>query len=332
MRVNGYRAGRCQLLVCSSIAVSCTDAALLCGSIEGACTDTEGPNVQDMTGGLSPTSSTQGLLAVRSTVSAADAIEALEKALEKAGVAVALDLDHQASARSVDLALPPSRVFVFGNPALGTPLMQENALAGLDLPLKMLVSEDPAGAVIVTYDSPDYLHQRHALDTVDSQLEQAASALANFASAAAGRKVAAVPGDATGIEEREGVIVVESTRDPIATLAALTQAIDDNPALSVVAQIDHQASAARVGLTLGFATVVIFGSPNVGTPLMQGSASVGLDLPLRILVTEREGLVVVAYNSPLFMAERHGGLEGQEQRLQAMSAALGALSATAAGP
>lgn len=85
-------------------------------------------------------------------------------------------------------------------------------------------------------------------------------------------------------------------------------------------------------LTLGFATVVIFGSPTVGTPLMQDSPSVGLDLPLKILVAEREGSVLVAYNSPLLMAERHGGLDGQTQRLEMMTTALGALSAAAAGP
>lgn len=307
-------------------------AVLLLGCLGVGCSDSESTvGERDATAQLRPTASTQGLLQVESERSAVDAAAALRQALDDAGLAVPLDLDHQANALAAGLELPASRVVAFGNPALGTPLMQENVLAALDLPLRMLVSARGDGSATITYDGPSYLRQRHALGGVDSQLEQAEGALARFAGAAAARMIEPAAGDASGIDAAEGVVIVESTRGAEATLAALLGAIEGNPALSVVTQVDHQAAAVSAGLGLGFATVVMFGSAAVGTPLMQDSPSIGLDLPLKILVAERDGSVVLAYGAPAFLAERHGDLEGQAQRLQMMATALDALSAAAAG-
>lgn len=312
-------------------------ALVLLGCLGAGCNDSsdaedsnDAEGERAATARLTPTTTAQGLLEVESERSAADAAVALRQALGDAELAVPLDLDHQANAMAAGLTLPASRVVAFGNPALGTPLMQENVLAALDLPLRMLVSARGDGATL-TYDGPDYLRRRHALGGVGSQLEQAEGALARFAGAAAGRMIEAAAGDAGAIDAAEGVVLVESTRGAGATLDALLEAIEGNPALSVVAQVDHQAAAAGVGLSLGFATVVMFGSAAVGTPLMQDSPSVGLDLPLKVLVAERDGAVVLAYSSPAFLAQRHGNLDGQAQRLQMMAGALDALTAAASG-
>lgn len=74
------------------------------------------------------------------------------------------------------MELPPARVVFFGNPDLGTPLMQSSPRAGLDLPQRMLVWED-SGDVKVTYNDPEYIAARHGIDDRDEILETIADAL-----------------------------------------------------------------------------------------------------------------------------------------------------------
>lgn len=276
-----------------------------------------------------PTHLARGLLEVASSLSAQKSTVALRTALKDQGLGVPLDLDHQAGAANADMTMPPSNVFVFGNPALGTPLMQENILAALDLPLKMLVSQDSSGSVQITYEAPDHLRERFGLIGVDAQLERAAGALAKLASAASGRLVEATEGHAEEIRVYEGLQLVDSSLSASDALAALVEAIEGNPMLRIFAQINHQSAAESVGLTLGFATVVIFGSATVGTPLMLNEDSFGLDLPLKILVTEHEGATVLAYSQPTFLAQRHGGLTSEQARLNGIATALSKLTAAA---
>jgi uncharacterized protein (DUF302 family) len=87
----------------------------------------------------------------------------LTAALEAKGLAIFARIDHAAGAASVGLALPPTTLLVFGNPAGGTPLMQAAQTAGIDLPLKALVWQDADGAVRVTYNDPAWIAARHRL-------------------------------------------------------------------------------------------------------------------------------------------------------------------------
>ena len=77
--------------------------------------------------------------------------------------------------------------------------------------------------------------------------------------------------------------------------------------LNVLARIDHAAGAAKIGKTLRPTEVLIFGNPQGGTPLVECAQSVGIDLPLKVLVWEdAEGQVWLGYNDPAFLAQRHG--------------------------
>jgi len=76
--------------------------------------------------------------------------------------------------------------------------------------------------------------------------------------------------------------------------------------LEEFALIDHSGAAERAGLTMQEAKLLIFGSPKAGTPLMVGSPLLALDLPLKVLVwCDREGKVLVSYNSTSYLAGRH---------------------------
>jgi uncharacterized protein (DUF302 family) len=77
--------------------------------------------------------------------------------------------------------------------------------------------------------------------------------------------------------------------------------------ITVFVRIDHAAGAAAVGMPLRPTELVIFGNPAAGTPLMQADQTIGIDLPLKVLVWEdASGEVWVAYNDPAWLAVRHG--------------------------
>lgn len=81
-------------------------------------------------------------------------MDRLEAAVTGAGATVAARIDHAAAAQSVDMTLEPSQVLIFGNPKLGTPAMQDDAVAGLYLPLKVLVYADAGGQTWLAYEQP----------------------------------------------------------------------------------------------------------------------------------------------------------------------------------
>lgn len=87
------------------------------------------------------------------------------------------ELNHQANAASVDLNLAPTKIILFGNPRLGTPLMQNVQTIGLDLPQKILVYQESDGKVKVAYNDPLYLKKRHGITENGAILEKISGAL-----------------------------------------------------------------------------------------------------------------------------------------------------------
>jgi uncharacterized protein (DUF302 family) len=124
-----------------------------------------------------------GLTTVRSKHSFKDTLDKLEAEVKARGIEVFARIDHAAGASSVGLPLRPTTVLVFGNAKAGTPLMQADQAAGIDLPLKALVYEDASGAVWLAYNDPHWIAQRHGLGanvaaTVDALAKVLASLVA----------------------------------------------------------------------------------------------------------------------------------------------------------
>lgn len=103
----------------------------------------------------------------------------------------------------------------------------------------------------------------------------------------------------TGIITKTSVLNFNDTYQKLKTI------IENNPNLKILLELDHTANAAKVDLTLPPTKIIMFGNPKLGTPLMNVSNSVALDLPQKILVTEREGIVYVSYNDPIYLKDRH---------------------------
>ena len=104
----------------------------------------------------------------------------------------------------------------------------------------------------------------------------------------------------------DGLITLASPFGPRETLDRLLDAVVRH-GMTVLAHVDHAAAAKAVGLELRPADVVIFGNPKAGTPLMQVAPTMAIDLPLRALVWQDEaGAVWLSYNTPAWLAGRHG--------------------------
>jgi len=102
-----------------------------------------------------------GLLQVGSKYSVDETVKRLESVLAERGVRVFAVVDHSGEAEKVGMKMRPTKLVIFGNPKGGTPLMVAAPTLAIDLPLKALVSEDESGKVWVSYNSPEYLKERH---------------------------------------------------------------------------------------------------------------------------------------------------------------------------
>ena len=270
----------------------------------------------------------RGLQSSKSVGSVANSMGSLAAALNNNdAISIMAQIDHQANAAKNGLSLRPTRVTIFGNPKLGTPLMQINQLAGLDLPQKLIAWENEAGQSWVAYNSASYLSVRHGLSDATGQLKKINGALAKLASVAAGQEIVAAK--LTDPDLNEGIVIVQSANDMATTVGKLREAITSAGPLKIMAEVDHSANARSVNLDLDPTFLFIFGNPKLGSPLMQSGQSIGIDLPQKMLVFENHaGVVSVAYNDPAYLAARHG-IKDQQKIITTMTKALGKLAGAA---
>jgi uncharacterized protein (DUF302 family) len=109
------------------------------------------------------TAANNGIVNKPSKRSVEQTVEALTNILKSKGVAVFALIDHSGEAEKVGLKMRPTKLLIFGNPKAGTPLMLASPSSAIDLPLKLLVWEDGQGKVWISYNSPEYLRERHGL-------------------------------------------------------------------------------------------------------------------------------------------------------------------------
>ena len=129
----------------------------------------------------------------------------------------------------------------------------------------------------------------------------------------------------------EGLKTIASSFGPKETMEQLESEISAK-GMKVFARIDHAAGAAEAGLYLRPTDLIIFGNARVGTPLMQASQTVGIDLPLKAQVWQDEaGKTWFSYYEPNWIIERHG-LAIEAEVIDKMTVALSAVSIKATNP
>jgi uncharacterized protein (DUF302 family) len=126
-----------------------------------------------------------------------------------------------------------------------------------------------------------------------------------------------------------GLITIRSRHAPGETMSRFEAEVKAK-GLTIFARIDHAAGAAAVGLPLRPTELLVFGNAKGGTPLMQAVQTIGIDLPLKVLVwQDASGDTWLSYNDPSWLAKRHGLAHEAETPVQALAAALDALARTA---
>jgi uncharacterized protein (DUF302 family)/uncharacterized membrane protein YidH (DUF202 family) len=104
-----------------------------------------------------------GIVTTESSHPFDETVARLERALEAKGVTLFATVDHSGEAAKVGMKLAPTKLLIFGSPKAGTPVMQAAPSSALDLPLKILIAQDAAGKVWISYNSPVYLGARHGI-------------------------------------------------------------------------------------------------------------------------------------------------------------------------
>lgn len=238
-------------------------------------------------------------------------------------IGIVAEVNHAANAVFVNLELNATRIIFFGNPNLGTPLMQRNQLAGLDLPQKILVYQNDLNEIYAGFNNTSYLSARHGLEGVMT-LPMIENALTGLSTTATGQEINIASANLPSLGE--GIVTKESVKTFDDTYNSLMNAIDANPNLRIIAEVNHQMNAANVDMDLNPTRLIIFGNPNLGTPLMQNAQTTALDLPQKMLVwQDDEDVVHVSYNDPEYLQERHGITDNMET-LNTVSMALNNLS------
>jgi uncharacterized protein (DUF302 family) len=129
-----------------------------------------------------------------------------------------------------------------------------------------------------------------------------------------------------------GLVTVRSTHGPEETMNRLEAELATK-GMIVFARIDHAAGAEAVGLALQPTELLIFGNARGGTPLMQTAQTIGVDLPLRVLVWQDAARDTwLTYNDPRWLARRHRVGRKAAEAVSAMTTMLGGLVAAAIAP
>ena len=132
-----------------------------------------------------PAGAVEGVIVTPSSSDVKTTTDKLQKVLTDKGVTIFARIDHAAGAKSIGQTLRPMELLVFGNPKLGTALMQKSPEIGLDLPLKALVFQAENGTTYIAYTDPAFLAKRHGVADAAGTVTQMTEALKGFAAAAA---------------------------------------------------------------------------------------------------------------------------------------------------
>ncbi len=122
----------------------------------------------------------QKMTTLKSEFTARETQARLEKIIKEKGLYLFETIDHQRAASKAELSLSPTTVVMFGNPKMGTPLMQSDPRVGLELPMKMLIFETAEG-VFIGYHDPLLLSESYQLSEQEEQLKKMSKAVADLA-------------------------------------------------------------------------------------------------------------------------------------------------------
>jgi uncharacterized protein (DUF302 family) len=132
--------------------------------------------------GLAQAEGNDGIVRVKSAVSVTESVERIKKDIASKGIKFFIEIDQQKLAADAGIKLNPSTLLVFGNPPLGTQFITSNPNAGLDWPVRLLVTENDKGEVWTVYTDFAWIAHRHRIKDREAQFQMASSVIASITS------------------------------------------------------------------------------------------------------------------------------------------------------
>jgi uncharacterized protein (DUF302 family) len=117
------------------------------------------------------------MLSVESAYPVKETADKFEAIIKEKGLSLFARIDHQKNAAGVNLALRPTELLIFGNPKVGTLLMQCSHRVAIDLPQKVLIWKDEKDTVWLSYNNPEYLRERHQIEGCDPVINKISKVL-----------------------------------------------------------------------------------------------------------------------------------------------------------
>ena len=124
-----------------------------------------------------------GLVRVESAYGFGETIERIKQSVAEKGITLFAEIDQSKLAGESGIALTPSTLLIFGNPALGAQFMTSNPVSGIDWPVRVLVLQDKQNKVFAVYNSFDYIAQRHAIADRSDAFAKATGVIQSITSA-----------------------------------------------------------------------------------------------------------------------------------------------------
>ncbi len=243
---------------------------------------------------------------VKEAASVSEAINSIRNNLEQQGFNIIGVVDHAANAASVGMDLRPTQLILFSERSQESKFINKAQTLAIDFPLKILVWEDGDGSINHFYNGPGYLLDRHRLRSGGHFFAKIAKSVRQFG------------------ELENGLITVDSPFSVDQTIINLKNAIEGlaDRGFRVPFIIDFLSDDQHAIANVRSTTLLIFGNPNAGTPLMINQQRIGIDLPQKFLVWEdQHGQTRITYNDIFFLAKRHN-LQDIEQNLENISNGL----------
>ncbi|PKH06040.1 DUF302 domain-containing protein [Moritella sp. Urea-trap-13] len=122
----------------------------------------------------------ESLISFESNYSVQETADRFESILKDKGLTLFARIDHQKNAADVNLELRATEVIIFGNPKVGTPLMLCAQNVAIDLPQKVLISEDSENRVWLSYNNPEYIKARHNIQGCDKVINKISTVLSKL--------------------------------------------------------------------------------------------------------------------------------------------------------
>jgi uncharacterized protein (DUF302 family) len=215
---------------------------------------------------------------------------------------ISTEINHKQNAKDVGLELNFNQVFFIDNPRYSVPLIDENPLMALELPVRIGFYEVD-GKKFVVARSEDYFLKRYKL-TNSAALRSIGTLSQTFLKQSS--KAAYTQNSAIDSLENNGIETVKSSKNYQETVASIKKMIEDNPNFSLFESKDFTKDAEEIGAELKPLHLFIFGNPKVGTPLMQQNPNFSIDLPLKVLIEVHNNDVLIHFQDLSFTAELHG--------------------------